>query len=139
MEFLQECIFYSLYNLKSASMNVTMNINYPCSFGWLSPATFPPFFRTYVAPGEFSRASTSTFRDMLSDEGKCLLRLGQSRSSGTINIRTCLPTGLRRSKNAGFLLIKQKQFLKIFYRRNQQVIRSITNHTLWKETLRKES
>lgn len=45
---------------------------YLCSFGWLSPATFPLFFQIYVVPGEFSGVSTSTFRDILYDEGQCL-------------------------------------------------------------------
>lgn len=60
---------------------------YPCSFCWFSAVGFPPFFRTYVAPWEFSSASTSTFKDIVSEEGKCLLRLVQGKSLGiTIQI-----------------------------------------------------
>lgn len=76
-------IILNYVGLRKCFKNILNEKHYPCSFGWLSPVTFPPFFRMYVAPGEFSRASTSTFRDMLSDEGKCLLRLEEERGSGT--------------------------------------------------------
>lgn len=55
---------------------------YPCSLGWLSPTTLAAFFLIYVAPCEFSSSSTSTLKDMVSGEGRCLLRLNKTERSG---------------------------------------------------------
>ncbi len=55
---------------------------YPCSLGWLSPTTLVAFFLIYVAPCEFSSSSTSTLKDMVSGEGRCLLRLNKTKRSG---------------------------------------------------------
>ncbi len=57
-------------------------VRYPCSLGWLSPTTLAAFFLIYVAPCEFSSSSTSTLKDMVSGEGRCLLRLNKTKRSG---------------------------------------------------------
>lgn len=51
---------------------------YPCSLGRVSPITLAAFFLTYVAPCEFSSSSMSTLKDIVSAEGRCLLRLNNN-------------------------------------------------------------
>lgn len=55
---------------------------YPSSLATFSPVTLAGFFLTYVAPCEFSSSSTSTLNDMVSGDGRCLLRLRENGVKG---------------------------------------------------------